>query len=303
MTIHVVGNVCVDTSFRLERLPRPGETLNATVAGEGVGGKGANQAVAAARTGASVMLWAAAGRDAASEWVESRIAAEVPGLRLCRLDFPCDRSVILVDRSGENVIVTAAACAAAFDPLAMTSLGETWTDSDMLLMQGNLRPEATVACLSAARAAGIYSVFNPSPLPTQSLDLSAVSLIVVNRPEAEALTGEADDERAARRMLASGAGSAIVTLGDAGALLLETAHAPAIRLPAAKIDALDASGAGDCFAGTLAGLLAQGASLSSAAKIATAAAGHAVGRAGTLASFPSRAEIASLKKTTKLEDV
>lgn len=303
MTIHVIGNICVDTSFRLERLPRPGETLNATAAGEGEGGKGANQAVAAARTGASVTLWAAIGRDAASNWVEGRISAEIPALQLSRLDFPCDRSVIMIDRSGENLIVTAAACADAFDPLATTAIRETWTAGDMLLMQGNLRPEVTVACLAAARDAGLFTIFNPSPLPAEPRDLTAVSLVIVNRPEAQALTGEADAERAARKLLSAGAGSAIVTMGDAGALLFETASGPVVHLSAEKVDAVDASGAGDCFAGTLAGLLAGGASLSSAGKIATRAAAIAVGRPGTLAAFPTRSELSALTETMKLENV
>lgn len=302
MTVHVVGNVCVDTSFRLERLPLPGETLNAAAAGEGPGGKGANQAVAAARTGAAAALWAPVGRDAASDRVEGLIAAEIPDLRLLRLDLPCDRSVILVDGEGENVIVTAAACAEAFDPLAMTALGTTWATGDMLLMQGNLRPAVTAACVKAARDAGLLTVLNPSPLPAGPLDLAAVSLLVVNRPEAEALTGEADAEGAARGLLAMGAGSVVVTLGPAGALLLETA-ASALHLPAADVAAVDASGAGDCFAGTLAGLLAQGASLLDAAKTATQAAGIAVARPGTLASFPTRAEISALTKTMKPENV
>ena len=300
MTIHVVGNICVDTSFRLERLPQPGETLNALATGEGVGGKGANQATAAARTGASVTLWAPVGRDAASAWIEGVIAAEIPSLRLARLDLPCDRSVIMVDRSGENVIVTAALCADAFDPLVMSTLRQTWVAGDILLMQGNLRPEVTADCLKAARDAGLFTVLNPSPLWAEPLDLTAVALIVVNRPEAEALTGKVDPEKAARTLLAAGAGSAIVTLGGEGALLLDAASVAC--LPAQQVEAVDASGAGDCFAGTLAGLLAQGVSLSDAAAIATKAAGIAVGRPGTLASFPTRAEVSALVKTLKLEN-
>lgn len=302
MTIHVVGNVCVDTSFRLDRLPQPGETLNAAAAGEGLGGKGANQAVAAARTGASVMLWAPVGKDAESDRVETLLAAEISNLRLTRLDLSCDRSVILLDRDGENVIVTAAACAEVFDPLAMTDLRQTWRTGDMLLMQGNLGSAVTAACLKAARQAGLFTVLNPSPLAAEPLDLAAVSLLIVNRPEAEALTGEADAERAARRLRATGAENVIVTLGSAGAFVRQ-ASASGLRIPAGDVEAVDASGAGDCFAGTLAGLLAQGASLPDAARLATQAAGVAVGRAGTLASFPSRAEFLALTKTLKLENV
>ncbi|MBX5153941.1 ribokinase [Rhizobium lentis] len=301
MTIHVVGNVCVDASFRLERLPQPGETLNATAAGEGLGGKGANQAVAAARTGASVTLWAPLGRDAAGDGMESLLSAEVSDLRLSRLDLPSDRSVILIDRHGENVIVTAAACAEGFDPLTMSPIVSTWRAGDMLLMQGNLGADVTAQCLKAAHAAGLLTVFNPSPLSAEALDLAAVSLLIVNRPEAEALTGETAPERAADRLRAMGAPTVIVTLGSEGAFVLDASSR--LQIPAKKRQAVDASGAGDCFAGTLAGLLAQRVPVSDAARLATRAAGLAVGRAGTLASFPTSAELAALTKTLKLENV
>ncbi len=301
MTIHVVGNVCVDTSFRLERLPQPGETLNATAAGEGLGGKGANQAVAAARTGASVTLWAPMGRDAAGDGMESLISAEMSDLRLSRLDLPSDRSVILIDRHGENVIVTAAACAEAFDPLTMCQIVSTWRAGDMLLMQGNLGADVTAQCLNTAHAAGLFTVFNPSPLSAEALDLAAVSLLILNHPEAEALTGETDPERAADRLRANGATTVIVTLGSEGAFVLDASSR--LRIPAEKRQAVDASGAGDCFAGTLAGLLAQSVPLSDAARLAARAAGRAVGRPGTLASFPTRAELAALIETIKLENV
>lgn len=302
MTIHVVGNICVDTSFHLERLPQPGETLNAVAVTEGLGGKGANQAVAAARTGAEVTLWAPVGRDAAGERMERLLSAESADFRLSRTDLASDRSVILLHHDGENVIVTAAACAQAFDPLAMTDIQATWRHGDMLVMQGNLGPATTTACLRAARAAGLTTLVNASPLAAEPLDLAAVSLLIVNRPEAEALTGEADAERAARRLLELGAGGVIVTLGSDGSLVLDRSSSHDV-FPAIKVAAVDTSGAGDCFAGTLAGLLAQGATLSDAAKVATQAAGIAVGRIGTLASFPNRAELSALTQDLKLEHV
>ncbi|OWV82271.1 ribokinase [Rhizobium sp. R634] len=301
MTIHVVGNVCVDTSFCLERLPSPGETLNAAAAGEGVGGKGANQAAAAARTGASVTLWAAVGRDAAGDGMESVLSAEISELRLSRLDLPSDRSVILIDRHGENVVVTAAACAEAFDPLAMCALASTWCARDILLMQGNLGADVTAQCLKAAHAAGLFTVLNPSPLHAGELDLAAVSLLIVNRQEAEALTGETHGDRAADRLCAMGAATVIVTLGSEGAFVLEASSR--LQIPAEKRETVDTSGAGDCFAGTLTGLLAQRVPLCDAARLATRAAGLAVGRPGTLVSFPTPAELAALTKIFKPENM
>ena len=121
MALHVVGNVCVDDTFYVDRLPRPGETVNAVATARGVGGKGANQAVAAARTGAEVVFRAALGADSDAVFVRAALADELPLNGLVVLDTPTDRSTILVDRAGENIIVTAAASAMAFDPTELSS--------------------------------------------------------------------------------------------------------------------------------------------------------------------------------------
>ncbi len=292
MAIHVVGNVCVDSSFHLMRLPQPGETLNADAVDEGLGGKGANQAVAAARTGAAVTLWAAVGRDAATDRMQDLLSTELEDLRLSRLDLPSDRSVVLVDGRGENVIVTAASCATAFDPLREGMLTKAFKKGDMLLMQGNLQASVTASCLRQARAAGLFTVLNPSPLPSVDMELDSVSLLIANRPEAERLTGEGDPRAAAGRLRALGIDQVVITLGGDGALVLD--GPTALNIPARPVDVVDTSGAGDCFAGTLAGLLHRGLPLARAADAASAAAALSVSRTGTLAAFPSRAELVAL---------
>lgn len=286
MTLHVVGNVCVDTTFYLDRLPRPGETVNARSATRGVGGKGANQAVAAARTGAAVAFRAALGRDAEADFLKATLADDLPLDRLVVLDKPTDRSSILVDGHGENIIVTAADCAAAFDPSAeLASL----VKGDHLLMQGNLGADVTKTCLDAARARGVLTILNPSPLGAA---LPEADVVVVNTVEAEALAGLADPAAAARRLSRDGEASVIVTLGARGALLLERGE-PRL-LPAPEVDAVDTSGAGDVFAGVLSGCLARGLPLVASVTVGVAAAAIAVTRRGTLAACPSRAEIAAL---------
>ncbi|SIQ60567.1 ribokinase [Rhizobium sp. RU35A] len=299
MTVHVVGNVCVDSSFHLARLPQPGETLNADGVEEGLGGKGANQAIAAARAGASVTLWAAVGHDTAADRMQALLTAELAGARLSRFDLPSDRSVILVDGAGENVIVTAAACAASFRPLAEGVLPRTWKSGDSLLMQGNLSVDETAACLRHAQAAGLFTILNPSPLPPGGLDMASVSLLIANRLEAEALTGERDPAAAVNRLRAMGAGQVVITLGGEGAVLHDGRESFAI--PAAKVDVVDTSGAGDCFAGTLAGLLHRGMPIVAAARLATLAAALSVGRAGTLSAFPTRVELSALASSPTLD--
>ncbi|WP_112610930.1 PfkB family carbohydrate kinase (plasmid) [Rhizobium sp. WW22] len=303
MRLHVVGNVCVDTSFRLPRLPRPGETLNATSIAEGIGGKGANQAVAAARSGAAVCFWSALGDDDMADDVREMLKGDLEVDRLIRLPLSTDRSTILLEESGENAIVSAVACARAFDPIRQSALTRTWSKGDILMMQGNLSREITATCLELAGRSGLRTVLNASPLSDLTVeDVANVDLVIVNQGEAAALTGVESPTAAANLLFGNGARSAVVTLGSQGSLIWDQADQTPVFLAAPKRAVFDTSGAGDCFAGVLVGLLAQGKTLTAAAKVATKAAGISVGRPGTLASYPSRVEISDIIKRSELEN-
>lgn len=303
MRLHVVGNVCLDTSFRLPRLPRPGETLSALATIEGLGGKGANQAVAAARSGADTCLWAALGNDELADRLIRMLQADLDTDRLIRLRYPTDRSTILLDEAGENAIVSAVECARAFNPLSQTDLQARWQAGEILLLQGNLPWDVTVACLHHAKRSGLVTVLNPSPLPERQVSsLSDVDLVIVNQGEASALTGLDSPEQATCRLAEMGVAGVIITLAGEGSLILDAKDAGALRLPAQKTTVVDTSGAGDCFAGTVAGLLAQGKSLVQAATVATKAAAISVGRLGTLAAYPTRAEFLELLTISELEN-
>lgn len=301
MRVHVIGNVCVDTTFRLDRFPQPGETLNASGHADGLGGKGANQAVAAARTGADVRFHAAIGNDDAGAWIRQQLSRDLDAGRLTTLPLPSDRSTIMVDAQGENLIVTGASCAAAFDPLADSGFAPSIERGDIVVMQGNLRADVTTACLLAARDAGAMTIFNPSPLAAgHAPPLGAVSLVVVNAGEAAQLTGAGDPALAARELIRQGAGTAIVTLGAQGCLVAD-GEGRIERIAAPKVAVVDTSGAGDVFCGCLAGCLAAGMDLTAAARIAVRAAAISVGRAGTLESCPDRREMKLLMETRQAE--
>ncbi|TPM37483.1 ribokinase [Mesorhizobium sp. B2-3-4] len=301
MRVHVVGNVCVDTTFRLDRFPQPGETLNASHHADGLGGKGANQAVAAARTGADVRFHAAVGSDAAGAWIKEQLSRELDIGHLTDLPLPSDRSTIMVDARGENLIVTGASCAEAFDPLADGGFAASIGRGDIVVLQGNLDPDVTAACLRAARGAGAVAIFNPSPLAPGSVpDLRDVSLVVANAGESELLTSAAEPSEAARALIRQGAAAAIVTLGAQGCLVAD-GEGHVERIAAPKVAVIDTSGAGDVFCGCLAGCLAAGIELAKAARIAVRAAAISVGRAGTLQSCPDRREMKTLMETTEAE--
>ncbi|AZO08873.1 MULTISPECIES: ribokinase [unclassified Mesorhizobium] len=302
MRVHVVGNVCIDTTFRLDRFPQPGETLNASSHADGLGGKGANQAVAAARCGADVRFRAAIGNDAAGAWISEQLSRYLDIGYLTTLPLPSDRSTIMVEPGGENLIVTGASCAAAFDPLAEDGFLSSIEPGDIGVMQGNLGEDATAACLRAMRGAGAVTIFNPSPLAAgHAPPLDSVSLVVINTVEAAQLTGYSDPAMAARELIRKGAAGAIVTLGASGCLVAD-GEARIEMLAAPKVAVADTSGAGDVFCGCLAGCLACGMDLAAAARIAVRAAAISVGRPGTLGSCPTRQEMKMLMETGQVQN-
>ncbi|MGF6232819.1 ribokinase [Inquilinus ginsengisoli] len=294
MTVHVVGNACLDTLYRLQRFPEPGETVVADGMAEDLGGKGLNQAVAAARTGARVRLLAAIGSDRPGEAVAERLAAEgIDAAGLIRLDCPTDRSMIQVDAAGENTIVSVTGCADRFAPPQGTDLDAALRPGDLLLMQGNLRIAAVRDGFALARKRGTGTVLNPSPIrDSYATVLPLTDLLVVNRGEACRLGGDADPHRAAQALLRRGVPMVVVTLGAAGASLV-TAEGRR-DFPAPAVTAVDTVGAGDLLCGVLAGLLDLGAAIETALPVAIQAAAIGVTRPGVLSSFPTRAEIAAI---------
>ncbi|WP_276121438.1 ribokinase [Pararhizobium qamdonense] len=302
MRVHVVGNVCIDTTFRLDRFPEAGETRNALGHADGLGGKGANQAIAAARTGVPVTLWAAIGRDANGAWIRQMLAGEIDSACLTDLDLPTDRSTVAVDEGGENIIISGVSCALAFDPIKQTGLLDSIEPGDVLIMQGNLAAGVTSACLRAARAKGLTTVLNASPLVAGVRPgFEDFDIVIVNQGEAEALSGVAVASEAAAKILELGAHSVVVTLGSKGCLLLPGAGVAAIHIEAPRVAAIDTSGAGDVLCGIFAGCLAKGMHPQRAIRIAVQASALAVTRTGTLSSCPTAQELSTLIETSETE--
>ena len=292
--IHVFGNAAVDTVIKVDRLPRPGETVVARGAADDLGGKGANQAVVLARCGQRVRLVAALGADAVGERIRENLAAEgveTDGLRT----WPgaSDRCVICVDHHGENTIVSLIDAALEFDPLAMTDFDRWIVPSDWVLLQGNLRANVTRGCLALAKSRKAMTALNPSPTYAASdYDWSLVDLVVLNRGEALELGGRDDPVEAARVLLGAGAGSVVVTFGAAGAALVLASET--LRAQAPHVVAVNTVGAGDVFCGTLVAGRAEGLAWVDALRAASQAAAICVARVGVLSSFPTREEMAKI---------
>ncbi len=289
----VLGNAGVDLSLAVPRLPRPGETLVAGGLSRAPGGKGLNQAVAAARAGADTWFMAAVGDDADGRFVAGALGGEGFGLlRLARAPFATDVSVVLVAADGENSIVTAGACAAALDAAAAAGFAGAAGAGDVLLLQGNLSAAATLAAARAGQARGAVVVLNTAPLLWAAGPvLRHCAGVVANQGEAEAVTGFGD-ERAAAALLAAGPAWAVVTLGAAGCLFADAGGVR--RLSAVATEAVDSTGAGDTVCGVLAACLARGWATADAVAAGQRAATVTVGRRGAYAALPRRDELARI---------
>lgn len=295
----VVGSVNVDLVVRGLRLPAPGETVTGGTFDQHDGGKGGNQAVAAARLGASVHLIGAVGEDSFGAAARAALVAEridVSGLATIP-DAATGIALVLVDAAGENVISVAPGANSARDPGSITGelagLGEL--AGDVVLVSNELAPPAVGAALRAARAAGARTIFNPAP--AAGLDhtlLADVDLLTPNLGELTTLSGSAggalDLVPAARSLHAREA--VIVTLGREGAFVVPRDEAT-WSVPAIQVEVVDTTGAGDAFNGALAAALAEGRPLDAAVRRAVAAGGLATTRLGARHGMPTAAELES----------
>ena len=287
----VIGNCTLDIAYRVPRFPQPGETVLAGHSARDLGGKGANQAVVAARCGAPVAFCAAVGADENGEAMRARLVAEgVDTDHVATPPVPTDESVICVTPEGENSIVSTHAAAASMDfALARPAL-EAAAAGDVLLMQGNLAHDLTRACLEEGRRRQTVTVLNPAPIQYGFEAIwPFVDCAILNEVESEHLTGSADPAIAARRLLERGVSRVIVTLGACGAQVAEDGSTR--EIPAEPVDAVDTTGAGDVFCGVFAAGLARRFGALPAARGAVRAATLSVTRHGTQNAFPSRAEI------------
>jgi len=287
------GNATVDIIQRIARFPAKGETLLAEGLLRCPGGKGLNQAVAAARAGASTTLVAPIGRDGdgafLTRFVDGEADLEATWLTC---DAPTDVSIVWVDRGGENMIVSSAGCACSTTVDQARVHCAALNQGDILLMQGNLSADVTRVAAETARQKGAMTMLNTAPITwDMGPILPLFHVVVANEVEAAFLTG-GTGESAPPRLIERGARTVVVTLGARGALL--AGPEGCVRIAAPEVQARDTAGAGDVLVGTLAGVLAQGARLSAATEIAVHAAALSVTRAGTTASFPSREELSEL---------
>ncbi|QNP62802.1 ribokinase [Streptomyces genisteinicus] len=288
--IVVLGSTNMDLVAYVARPPKRGETVTGREFTTVPGGKGANQAVAAARAGGDVTMIGAVGTDEFGAVLRHTLEASGVDTDLLRTaDGPSGTAHIVVDDEGGNSIVVVPGANGTVTALAPGDEAVIAT-ADLLLLQLELPQGAVLDGALAGRRHGVRTVLTPSPVrPLPPELLAAVDLLVPNEHEAAALTGIADPHEAAAALLRS-VPEVVVTLGSAGALHAARGTAP-LTVPAPRVTAVDTTAAGDTFVGTLAVALAEGRPVEQALAWASAAAALSVQRPGASTSMPYRPEI------------
>ncbi len=292
-TLVVVGSLNMDLVVRAPRHPRPGETLIGSQFQTFPGGKGANQAVAAARLGARVRMIGRVGQDAFGDALLQTARQDGVDTTFIRRDPHAATGVALItlDEAGQNTIVVASGANMQVSPQDIEQAAAAFEGASLLLMQLECPLEAVEAAAELARQRGIPVVLNPAParpLP-QSL-LARVDYLLPNQHELQLLAeGEADYPTAAARLMSNGVRNLVVTLGEEGALLV-TPHTQE-KLAAFKVPVVDTVAAGDAFAAAFSVALAEGKSLREAVLWGNAAGAIAVTRPGAQPSMPNRQEL------------
>ncbi|MGW4437481.1 ribokinase [Streptomyces sp. NPDC004596] len=288
--IAVLGSTNMDLVTYVPKAPQRGETVTGREFRTIPGGKGANQAIAAARAGATVSMIGAVGNDAFGVRLRETLehsGADTDFLRT--VEGPSGTAHIVVDDEGGNSIVVIPGANGTVDHLAAGDEGVI-ASADALLLQLEIPLAAVVAGAEAARRHGVRTVLTPSPAQPLPPDLlEATDLLVANEYEAVTLTGRTDPRDAAAALLQL-VQEVVVTLGATGCLYLARGTEPLV-VPAPRVEAVDTTGAGDTFVGALAVALTEEKPVREALSWAAAAAALSVQREGASASMPYRPEI------------
>jgi ribokinase len=295
--IVVVGSYNTDLTTYMERMPRPGETVHGRKFVTGPGGKGSNQAIAAARLGADVTFIGRVGQDVFADgalkmWRQEGVRTEFV---VQDPDHATGVAPIFVDDTGENMIVVALGANLAIEQADLDAAAGVIAEADILLTQLEINYDIVGYALKLAKESGVRTILNTAPagkLPAETL--ARADFMTPNETELEVLSGMSgvSTEDAARALLTTDMQTIVVTLGAQGAQYVQ--RETSARIPSFPANVVDTTGAGDAFNAGLAVGLAEGKSLEDAIRFANATAALCVTRPGTAQSMPQRAEVERL---------
>lgn len=302
--ILIIGSSNTDMVIKATRIPEPGETILGGEFKMGPGGKGANQAVAAARLGGDVTFVCKVGRDMfGKEAVEGYRKDGINTDYTLYSDKPSGVALILVDEVGENVISVAPGANGDITLEDIESIRPLIESADYVVFQLEIPLDVVVKGAEIAHAAGAYVVLNPAPAPACPLPeklIAATSLITPNQTELALLTGiKGDIEAGVRRLIEMGVKDVIVTLGSKGSAVWNGNGIEVV--PTLGIKAVDATAAGDTFAGGVVVGLSEDRTLKEAAEFATVACAITIQKFGAQVSIPHRNEVEALKKEMNIK--
>ena len=302
--VAILGVFVADAAYRAARQPKMGETILGSSFALGPGGKGSNQSVAAARVGGDVSFITRLGKDEFAKMAFNMYKEEGITSYIEQLEdsYTGSAYIFLDEKTGDNAIIVCPGAAATIDKAYVQSVSDVITSADVFVTQMEQPLEAATEALQIARGAGVVTILNTAPAEPVPDDVFALcDYVTPNETEAEGYTGvkvtSVDDARkAGDAFLQKGVGTALITLGEQGALLHNNEMSeliPAFNAGAA----METTGAGDAFNGSFAVALAQGKSPKEAARFGCAVAGLSVTRAGAAASMPQLEEVKKLLGT------
>ena len=297
--IVVVGSLNMDLVTRTARRPERGETLLGETFSMFVGGKGLNQAIAAARQGAAVAMVGRLGADDFGAQLRRKMQAEAIDASYVAEDASTSTGIatIVVDGEGDNSIIVVAGANGHVGPEDVERAAEAIAAADLVMLQLEVPLEAAIRAAELARGTNTRVMLNPAPAqPLPDALLGLVDVLTPNETETQILTGMSIDddsvERAAAALLARGVGAAVLTLGSRGALLADGKRFT--RVPGYQVQVVDTTAAGDAFCGALAVQLARGRALEEAIRYANAAGALATTVLGAEPAMPSAEAVAQL---------
>lgn len=298
-TITIIGSINLDRTIRVKKMPKPGETMHTKEIFSAGGGKGANQAVAARRSGAKTNFIGAVGNDEAGQMMTDLLNQEEIDLSaVATLDNQATgQAYIIVDDQGENSIMIHAGANNVFTPEHVNQHAAIIQESDFLITQFESAMDSTIAAFNIARKAGVKTILNPVPaleeVPKELLEVT--DMIIPNETETEILTGititdEASMKQAAEHLHQLGIEAVIITIGSKGAFYDVDGRSGIV--PAFKVKAVDTTAAGDTFIGALSSILENDFSnLEEAIKYGNKASSLTVQRFGAQPSIPYKNEL------------
>ena len=290
--ILVIGSSNTDMTIRASRLPAPGETILGGEFKMGRGGKGANQAVAAKRLGGNVTFVCKVGNDVfGNESVQAYAAEGMDISRILRSEKPSGTALIMVDDSGENCISVAPGANGDISVEDIRSIADLIRSASYLILQLEIPVAAVVEAAHIAHEAGVCVILNPAPATKLPESIFAdIDILTPNQTETAILTGISDDpDKAVARLAELGVGRIVMTRGSKGSAVYENGKCTLVD--ACKVNAIDATAAGDTFCGALCVGLSEGLDLVEAARFATRASALTVQKMGAQESITYRKDL------------